>query len=178
MYFETRNLIVGDYFNGVALASNDTFYAISDNVHTIRELRSNFGAPSYPTENEVLEIAKNVHKENIYQQHDDNLKTVFEYPLGSGKTFPINNDEIQNYNALMLYKDVFTYTPPYRYNGNDGAFVEFTSSADIAAFHGAAFTTYNTETATRYNPAFSAIEAVVITTTLEDALTAVFAVTY
>lgn len=178
MYFKRRDLTAGDYFNGVAVAANDTFYAISDNVHTIRELRSNIGTTGYPTENEVLEIAKKVHKQNIYQQHDDNLKTVFEYPVSSGKAFAINNDEIQNYNALMLYKDVFSYTPPYRYNGNDGAFIEFNSSADIVAFHGAAFTVYNTQTATRYNPAFEAIEAVVITTTLEDALIAVFAVTY
>ena len=176
MYFETREFNAGDFFNGQALAANDTFYAISDNVHTIRELRTNIGTPGYPTENEVIEIAKNVHKANIVEQHTDNLKTAFEYPASSGNTFAIDFNSISDYNALFLYKDNFPY--PYRYNGNDGASIEFLSAADVTAFHTAAFTTYNTITAARYNPAFVAIETVTITTTMEDAIIDIFAVTY
>ena len=176
MQFDTTILTAGEYFNGVLLASNDTFYSISDNVTVINELRSNIGTAGYPSELEVLKVAKNVHKDEIRKQHDKNLQTVFEYPVSSGNTFAINNTQIQFFTALKDNKNAFVY--PYRYDGNDGCFITFANASEIQAFYDAAFLEYGTVTATRYNPAFEAIEAVAITTTLEDALISVFAVTY
>lgn len=176
MNYKTIDLSAGDYFDGQLLAVNDTFYAISDNVSTIRDLRSNIGTAGYPSELEVLKVAKNIHKDEIRKQHDKNLQTVFEYPVSSGNTFAINNTQIQFFTALKDNKNAFVY--PYRYDGNDGCFITFANASEIQAFYDAAFLEYGTVTATRYNPAFEAIEAVTITTTLEDALTAVFAVAY
>ena len=176
MYFDTTTLTAGEYFNGVLLASNDTFYSISDNVTIINELRSNIGTAGYPSELEVLKVAKNVHKNKIRNQHDENLQTVFEYPVSSGNTFAINNTQIPFFTALKDNKDNFVY--PYRYNGNDGVFITFANATEVQAFYDAAFLEYGTQTATRYNPALEAIESVTITTTLEDAIIAVFAVAY
>ncbi len=174
MRFLQRDLLAGQYFDGVLLASNDILYVAELNGVAVRK-RKSLMTPQ--EELDTLEIAKNIHRLEINADHNKNLETVFEYPASSGLSFSISNDDIQNYNALLIYKSIFSY--PYDFTGNDGAKVTFSSSVDLDAFHAAAFLTYNTVQATRFTPVMNSIDLITLAgTTLELAIDALFAIVY
>jgi len=174
MKFLQRDLLAGQYFDGVLLSSDDILYVAELNEVSIRK-RKSLMTPQ--EEADTLEIAKNIHRLKINADHNKSLQTVFEYPASSGLSFSISNDDIQNYNALLIYKNSFSY--PYDFMGNDGAKVTFSSSVDLDTFHAAAFVMYNTVQATRYTPAMNSIDAITLAgTTLELAIAALFSITY
>lgn len=174
MKFLQEDLLAGQYFDGVLLLANDIFYVAELDDISIRKRKSLMTAQE---EADVLEIAKNIHRVEINEAHNLNLKTVFNYPALSGSTFDISNSKIQNYNSLQLYKTVFVY--PYTFLGNNGVKVIFANSLDLDSFHGAAFLEYNTVQATRFTPAMDSIDLITLAgTTLELAIDALLAIVY
>jgi hypothetical protein len=174
MKFLQDNLIAGQYFDGVLLATDDIFYVAELDDVSIRIRKNLMGTQD---QEDVLEIAKNIHRIEINDAHNKNLKTVFNYPALSGNTFDISNSNIQFYNSLQLYKATLPY--PYVFSGNNGAKVTFVNSAELDTFHAAAFLEYNTVQATRLTPANNAIDLIALSgTTLELALVDLFAITY
>jgi len=174
-YFRQQTLSVGDLFNGVVLASDDTLM-IAENYNSttvVRDLLSNLDAVQ---ESQVLEIVKEFKIDNLKDENTLNLQTALEYPVNSGNSFDISNSKIQEYLGLDGLKDTFVY--PYEYFGNGQSSVIFSSTLDITAFFTAALSQFNNIQQGRFVIAADAVKAVTITTTLEDAINTILDINY
>jgi hypothetical protein len=155
-------LIEGTYFLGQVVFSNTNYYIGKDYIRDI-DIESYEDSLTPEISNNILRIAKN-------------LMTAFEYPVDSGNTFSISRSQFSYYNSMMLFKDNFTY--PFEFLGNDGSSVVFQNSTDITTFVGAALVKHQDIYNNRYLIAVNAINQVVITTTLQDAITEVMNINY
>lgn len=168
-------LIEGTYFLGQVVFSNTNYYIGKDYIRDI-DIESYEDSLTPEISNNILRIAKNLRIEQIQVEDDKNLMTAFEYPIDSGNTFSISRSQFSYYNSMMLFKDNFTY--PFEFLGNDGSSVVFQNSTDITTFVGAALVKHQDIYNNRYLIAVNAINQVVITTTLQDAITEVMNINY
>jgi hypothetical protein len=77
---------------------------------------------------------------------------------------------------MMIFKDNFTY--PFEFLGNNGATLFFDNSTDVTNFVGSALTKHQEVYNNRYLVSVNAINGIVITRTLEDAITSVMNINY
>ncbi len=174
MLYKETDLPSGSLFDGVVLTTGDVFMIADDDTTSIRKRRSELN----PTlESEFLEIVKNIHiKQSISKDFNEELKSCFEYPNSSGNTFPIYQSKISEYNSLALFSSSFSYSMEYKGNGSSS--VTFTSAADVDAFVAAALSAYQIRYKNKFIAAIDAVRSVTITTTLEQALIDIFAISY
>ena len=168
-------LLEGTYFLGELVARNTNYYIAKDYINdtAIESYEDNLTAE---ISNSILRIAKNLRIEQIQKEDDINLITAFEYPLDSGKTFSISRSQFSYYNSMMIFKDSFTY--PFEFLGNNGATLFFENSTDVTNFVGSALAKHQEVYNNRYLVSVNEINEIVITRTLEDAITSVMNINY
>lgn len=168
-------LLEGTYFLGELVSRNTNYYIAKDYINDI-DIESYEDSLTTEISDNILRIAKNLRIEQIQKEDDINLITAFEYPLDSGKTFSISRSQFSYYNSMMIFKDNFTY--PFEFLGNNGATLFFDNSTDVTNFVGSALTKHQEVYNNRYLVSVNAINEIVITRTLEDAITSVMNINY
>ena len=168
-------LKAGTYFLGEYIAEDTSYYIGLDDQRdtTIESFES---ALTDELKADFLKLAKNLKCELIQEEDDINLKTVFEYPLDSGDTYSVSRSTFAYYDSMILFKDSFEY--PFEYVGNDGAKILFSSADEVVNFVSAALIKHQEIYKTKYLVAINAVNDVLITTTLADAISEVMAVIY
>lgn len=169
------NLQKNTYFLGKYLIENTKFFI---GVDDIKENRYESFENDLTTnvEESILRISKNCKIELIQKEDERNLTTVFEYPVSSNNTYPINRTSFPYYNSMLLFKDSFNY--PFEFIGNDGASITFIDSTELTNFIQSALTKHQEIYSNRYLSAINSVNEVTITTTLENAINNVFSIIY
>jgi len=168
-------LLEGTYFLGELVSKNTNYYIAKDYINET-DIESYENSLTTETSDSILRIAKNLRIEQIQKEDDIHLITVFEYPLDSGNTFSISRSQFSYYNSMMIFKDNFTY--PFEFLGNNGATLFFENSTDVTNFVGAALAKHQEVYNNRYLVSVNAINEIVITKTLEGAITSVMNINY
>ncbi len=172
---DVNPLKAGTYFLGQYITADTNYYIGYDNLKnkTIESFQDDL---TDPLKNEFLRLAKNLKSELIQEEDDINLITVFEYPVGSGDTYSVSRSTFAYYDSMILFKDSFEY--PFEYVGNDGAKILFSGADEVVNFVSAALVKHQEIYKNRYLVAINAVNAVLIVTSLADAISEVMAVIY
>lgn len=165
----------GTYFLGELVSRNTNYYIAKDYINDI-DIESYEDSLTTEISDNILRIAKNLRIEQIQKEDDINLITAFEYPLDSGNTFSISRSQFSYYNSMMIFKDSFTY--PFEFLGNNGATLFFENSTDVTNFVGSALAKHQEVYNNRYLVSVNEINEIVITKTLEGAITSVMNINY
>ncbi len=168
-------LKAGSYFLGEYISADTSYYIGFDSQRDIT-IESFESALTDELKADFLRLAKNLKCELIQEEDDINLKTVFEYPADSGETYSVSRSTFAYYDSMILFKDSFEY--PFEYVGNDGAKILFSSADEVVTFVSAALVKHQEIYKTKYLVAVNAVNDVLITTTLADAISEVMAVIY
>jgi len=168
-------LIEGTYFLGEMVTKNTNYYIAKNYINDI-SIESYEDNLTTEVSDNILRIAKNLRIEQIQKEDNTYLITAFEYPLDSGNTFNISRTQFSYYNSMMIFKDNFTY--PFEFLGNNGATLFFENSTDVINFVGAALAKHQEVYNNRYLVSVNAINEIVITTTLKDAIVVVMSIEY
>ena len=172
---ETVFLLADSYFLGQYVSNDTSYYIARDNIKNT--IVSSFKDDlTEEIKSEILRTTKNLKTELIQQEDDKNLKYCFEYPTDSGQSFPISRKQFAYYNSIFLFKDSFSF--PFEFLGNDGAKTTFENTSDIDLFISSALSKHQEVYKNRYIVAINAINAVEITTTIDDAISEIMQINY
>jgi hypothetical protein len=168
-------LKAGTYFLGAEGLSDTYYYIAKDNMKSI--IVESYEDSLVPeTSEQILRIAKNLKIENLQKEDDINLKTCFEYPIGSGNTFSISRSQFSYYNSLYIFKASFTY--PFEYLGNEGAKITFTIAEDLESFVSSALIKHQDVYKNRYLVKVNEVNSVVENNPLRNSIEEIMNIIY
>ena len=168
-------LKAGTYFLGTLINTDTYYYIAKDDMKSII-VESYEDALVPEISEQILRIAKNLKIENLQKEDDINLKTCFEYPADSDKTFSISRSQFSYYNSLYIFRHGFTY--PFEYLGNEGEKVVFTTVTDLENFVNSALVKHQDVYNNRYLIKVNQVNSVVENNPLRTSIEEIMNITY